>query len=439
MVRAPRNVQLSAGPWPDLVQGGRARLAGPKKQPRIKTNPSKRDRLAIKATDRILTAHRAGDISRVERLRPLVEELVVQPPDTPTTQSLREKLRLEMGWCGMTTPEGEPCRFGGVPEVLQRHRSDRQLHESFSSRKRRTHSDGVYVPHLDNQDRDATPATGAKIGSERALGGQDLNNTERPAAESITPTQQLIELTGNITGSGNRSEFSRKIDAKSDGQSPAAAPRSSEFSRVTEAASLAAVGRTTIVDFQVIEPAMLNQSNETNPVEIHVTLRNFSVSTISHEHTADGLTAYFHGRIARIQSIDASVEVDDIQINSSSLLVEPVFRVHLTNAAPQDYRFYMLVSHIQKLLRRGNGNDAASVAEYEILPDPKLALEKKHGWYVQSTCRMCVRCRRMSHVNNAAAATEHVYVSKRTAILLCRRHAAEQRAESAHRRKRQRR
>ena len=401
MVRAPRNVQLSAGPWPDLVQGPRVPLAGSPKLAQQDYEPTERDRQAISATTRLLAAHRAGNRGESERLRSIVEELVVQPPDTPVSISLQDKLRNELGWCAWTTLDGEVCRFVGQAAALHRHRADRLLHESISSRKARVRR---HAPPIRATDREAhTPV---------AAHGRSTGPRSPQPPDS--------------------SQGGKRVEALSaEAHSPKATPEPPTPRSTSPAATVTPEhhAKPTVASYSVVEPGLVDSSGEASPVELHVTLENFALEAPTHEQSSDEYTIHHYGRVMRIQSTGRS-RPDDVTINSTPLLNAPVMRIHVTNPAPHDDQFFMFVKHAQSLLRNG---DQSRGTNYEIDPNPRLALEKKHGWYIYTTA--CLRCRREQTSPDPERPTERISIGERSIVYMCHRHAAEYRRESARRRK----
>jgi len=401
MVRAPRNVQLSAGPWPDLVQGKRVPLAGSPKPAHQDYEPTERDQQAISATTRLLAAHRAGNRGDAERLRSIVEELVVQPPDTPVTISLQDKLRNELGWCAWSTLDGKVCRFVGQTAALHRHRSDRLLHESTSSRKARGRRH-TPPPRLTDQETHTPLAAPGRSTGPRS-----------PQPPDCSQDDKGIEI--------------RSAEAHSTKVTP-------EPSTPRPTSSAATVtpehhAKPTVAGYSVVEPGLVDSSGEASPVELHVTLENFALDAPTHEQSSDGYTIHHYGRVMRIQATGRS-RPDDVAINSTPLLNAPVMRIHVTNPAPHDAQFFMFVKHAQSMLRHG---DQSRGTNYEIDPNPRLALEKKHGWCIYTTA--CLRCRREHTSSDPKRPTERIFITERSIAYMCHRHAAEYRRESTRRRK----
>lgn len=379
MVRPPRNVQRSAGPWPDLTSGERERLAGQNQPvPKSDYKPTEHDRLAIRATNRILEAHHRGDTSRVEHLRPLVEEVVIQPPDTEVTERQRDRLREALGWCTSTLPDGTPCPFTGAAGALYRHRAVRNTHEARSSRKNR-----------------AAKKTGS-------------NPTGKVARNELRTTPK--DLAGKTA------------------EHPAKVPQgTANPQKITAPDEVPLAAKNQIVGFAVIDPAVIDENGERQPIELHLSVRNLDLTHPTFESFDSTYVYESFGRIMRIRS-KSGKPTTDVEINSTDTLPGPVFRVYINNDAPRGSELYMHVKQIMKLLK------SEGAGAYELLPEPSLALAKQHGWYIAPTTPVCVRCLRAGKAIDKTARIERIYTKPPRAIHLCEKHASEFRMQAAKRR-----
>ncbi|MDV8015162.1 hypothetical protein R4P70_27965 [Rhodococcus sp. IEGM 1241] len=485
MVRAPRNVRRSAGPWPNLTSGEQARSAGEKKPiPKSNYKPTERDRLAIRVTNRVLAAYHRGETGRVHQLRPLVEELVVQPPDTEVTERLRDRIRETLGWCARTLPDGSPCRFTGEAGTLYRHRATRNIHESRSARKNRVQS----MMQRNQADRSsvetnsARTKSGARVHTRHEASAsppnQEVSVTSRlnpswadavrgmisrqfKAGEIFTSTalhhlfedslsdlypknSTIRESLSNTLQKLRDEGFLEFVDNQGTYRLPDTTPRpvthtarTAPSNRIVSAEKRTSSqernteAHTQILEFSVINPAAIDESGEQEPVELHLIVQNLDPIKPSYETSDDMHICQSFGRIMRIRS-KSGKSMTDVDINATHLISGPVFRVHITEGMPRSYEFYMQVQQIMKLLK--SGSSTVAPYEYQILPEPSLALERKNGWYLAPSQPFCVRCRRAGENADKDSRIERIYTRRPHAIHLCQQHISEFNMQAARKR-----
>lgn len=486
MVRTPRNVRRSAGPWPNLTSGEQARSAGEKKPtPTSHYPPTARDRLAIRVTNRVLAAYRRGETGRVHQLRPLVEELVVQPPDTEVTERQRDRIRETLGWCARTLPDGTPCRFTGQGGALYRHRATRNIHESRSARQNRVQSMMKRDPAVRSSVKSSNSARtkcDARVDTRHETSASpsdqevSVNSRQNPSwadtvrglisrqfkageiftstalhhlfedtlselypknstiRESLSHTLQKLRDEGFLEYVDNQGTY-RLPDTTSRPVTHTArtAPsnRIASAEKRTSSPERNAEAPTQIREFSVINPASIDESGEQEPLELHLVVQNLDPIKPSYETSDDMHVCQSFGRIMRIRS-KSGKSTTDVDINATHLLSGPVLRVHITEGMPRSYEFYMQVQQIMKLLKSGSSSVAPN--EYQILPEPSLALERKNGWYLAPSEPFCVRCRRAGENTDRDSRIQRIYTRRPHAIHLCPQHISEFNMQAARKR-----